>query len=305
MENEIELLVSQIEQKSPLQAKNVQKYVTAMYDIEREKLIRRIRYFLEQGYNYETITESYLSFCAYFTEERLYFVQNGTYRYSTYEEAAALYENSEYMKNYMIGLSLAIYLWGIQREGMRFFREKCQQDMHKGGQYLEVGPGHGEYLITAIENMSFDHYTAVDISMTAAQLTQSFIKFALRDKQDMLNKVTVEHKDFFDFTSEEKFDGIVISEVLEHVENPKDFLVQVRKLSKKDTFIYLSTAINSPFPDHLYHFRNKEEVYSLFEETGLQVVDEVSSTIDGISLEKAINKKYDIMVGFILSIKDN
>ena len=166
---------------------------------------------------------------------------------------------------------------------------------------MEVGPGHGEYLVTAIENMAFDRYLAVDISLTAAEMTKSFVEFALHGKQELLDKVSIEHKDFFEFTSAEKFDGIVISEVLEHVENPKDFLVQVKKLSKKDTFIYLSTAINSPYPDHLYHFHNKEEVYALFEEAGLRVVDEVEATIDGISLEKAIRKKYDIMVGFILA----
>lgn len=301
MEKEINLLVNQIESKSPLQKKNIQKYVEAMNSAEREKLVRRIRYFLEQGYTYEAMTESYLKFCTYFTEERLYFVENGTYRYSSYEEASDLYKNQEYMNNYMIGLALSIYLWRIQRDGMRFFKDKCQKDTHRGGSYLEVGPGHGEYLVTAIENMSFDQYLAVDISLTAAQLTQSFLEFALRGQQNLLNKVRVEHKDFFEFTSEEKFDGIVISEVLEHVENPKDFLIQVKKLSKKDTFIYLSTAINSPYPDHLYHFHNKEEVYSLFKETGLRVLNEIESTIDGITLEKAIKKKYDIMVGFILS----
>ncbi|MCI8378543.1 MAG: class I SAM-dependent methyltransferase [Lachnospiraceae bacterium] len=301
MEKEIELLITKIAEKSPMQEKNVQKYAAAMDGLEKEKLSRRIRYFLERGSTYETMAEGYLKFCEYFTEERFYFLENGTYRYHTYEEASVLYNDEEYMNNYMTGLAFAIYLWGIQRDGMRFFRKKCEEDIHSGGRYLEVGPGHGEYLVTAVENMGFDHYLAVDISQTAAKLTHSFVEFALRDRQNLLDKVDVEHKDFFDFTTEEKFDAIVISEVLEHVENPKDFLVQVRKLSKKDTFIYLSTAINSPYPDHLYLFHNKEEVYEMFKETGLKVVDEVVSTIDGISMEKAIRKKYDIMVGFILA----
>lgn len=301
MEKEIELLITKIAEKSPTQEKNVQKYVKAMYKQEREKLVRRIHYFLEQGHTYETMAEGYIKFCEYFSEERFYFMENGTYRYSTYEEASVLYNDEEYMNNYMTGLAFAIYLWGIQRDGMRFFRKKCQEDVHKGGKYLEVGPGHGEYLVTAIENMGFDHYLAVDISKTAAEITKGFVDFALKERPDMLGKVDVIHKDFFDFTMEEKFDAVVISEVLEHVENPKDFLVQVRKLSKKDTFIYLSTAINSPYPDHLYLFHNKDEIYALFEETGLKVVDEVVSTIDGVTMEKAVKKKYDIMAGFILA----
>lgn len=300
MEREIKLLITKIAEKSPTQEKNVQKYVQAMHENEREKLIRRIHYFLEMGHTYETMAEGYLKFCEYFSEERFYFLENGTYRYSTFEEASVLYNDEEYMNNYMIGLAFAIYFWGIQRDGMRFFRKKCQEDVHKGGRYLEVGPGHGEYLVTAIENMGLDHYLAVDISKTAAELTQRFVEFALKEQPELLGRVDVKCMDFFDFTAEEKFDAIVISEVLEHVENPKDFLVQVRNLSKNDTFIYLSTAINSPYPDHLHLFHNKEEIYEMFGQTGLKVVDEVVSTIDGISMEKAIRKKYDIMVGFIL-----
>ena len=242
MEKEIELLITKIAEKSPMQEKNVQKYAAAMDGLEKEKLSRRIRYFLERGSTYETMAEGYLKFCEYFTEERFYFLENGTYRYHTYEEASVLYNDEEYMNNYMTGLAFAIYLWAIQRDGMRFFRKKCEEDIHSGGRYLEVGPGHGEYLVTAVENMGFDHYLAVDISQTAAKLTHSFVEF-----------------------------------------------------------IYLSTAINSPYPDHLYLFHNKEEVYEMFKETGLKVVDEVVSTIDGISMEKAIRKKYDIMVGFILA----
>ena len=47
MEREIGLLVKEIEKRSSLQKKNIQKYVEAMDGSERAKLIRRISYFLE------------------------------------------------------------------------------------------------------------------------------------------------------------------------------------------------------------------------------------------------------------------
>lgn len=293
-------LMSRIREKSSLQARNVQKYLDEMNSTEKEKLSRRIHYFLETGEDYDSLAEGYLNFCFYFMEERKYFVEHGSYRYSTYKEAEGLYKDAAYMKNYMIGLSLAVYLWSIQRESMRFFVDKCQKDSHTGGKYLEVGPGHGEYLVTAVENMSFDHYLAVDISRTAAEMTKEFVRYALRNNAEAMEKVSVLHKDFFSI-KEEKFDGIVISEVLEHVENPKDFLLQTGRLAKPDTFIYLSTAVNSPFPDHLYHFRSKEEVHCLLKETGFKIVDEIISTAEGISMEKAVKKGYDITLGFILS----
>lgn len=302
MENVIQHLMDQIGIKSPLQIRNVQKYVDEMWPVERENFQRRIQYLLHEGETYETIADGYLQFCLYFMEERKYFMRMGTYRHSTFDEIAYLYNDEKYMKNYMLGLSLAIYLWKIQRDNMRFFRGKCQADKHQGGKYLEVGPGHGEYLVTAVENMSFDNYVAVDISKTAVNMTKSYLDFALKEKQDKLKRVCVENKDFLDFSQKEKFDAIVVSEVIEHVENPKKFLIQIRKLAKEDTYIYVSTAINSPFPDHLYHFHNKGEVYSLIEEAGLKVVDEMFSSADGVEMEKAVKKNYDITVGFILTI---
>lgn len=302
MINHIQLFLNQVVERSPLQFKSIQNYIDDMGALDRQKLERRIQYFLSQGETYETIADGYLEYCFYFMEERKYFIRNGTYRYTTAKEAAHLYENREYARKCMIGLSMAVYLWKMQRDNMHFFIERCQMDNHQGGTYLEVGSGHGEYLVTAVENTSFDSYYAIDISYVAAEMTKTFCEFALQEKEDRLKIIKVENKDFFDLPYEEKFDAIVMSEVIEHVENPNDFLMQIKKLAKKDTFIYLSTAINSPFPDHLYHFHNKHEVYSLIEEAGLKIVDETFSTAAGITLEKAVKKIYDITVCFVLSI---
>lgn len=290
-----------IQDKSPLQARNIDKYLGEMDVIEKEKLNRRLEYLVFSGETIESIVTSYLSFCEYFMIERKYFVENGSYRYSSYEEAAVLYNDTEYMKNYMIGLPLGLYLWRMQRDSMRFFREKCKLDKHTSGKYLEVGPGHGEYLVTAIENMNFDEYYAIDISQSSVEMTKGFVSYVYGTKPEIFGKINIERKDFFELENK-IYDAIVISEVLEHVENPYDFLCKIKELSNKDTFIYLSTAINSPFPDHLYHFHNREEVCKMIQDSGLKIVDEVMSTAEGITLDRAIKKNYDITIGFILKI---
>lgn len=292
----IDDLLYSIGEKEPLQKKKIMQYMQAMGQDEREKLIRRVQFFMSQGETIDSISNAYLAFCNYFVEERIHFVRTGTYRYHSVEETKPLYENPDYMHNYMIGLCMGIYMWQIQRDNMRFFIEACKEDTHIAGRYLEVGPGHGEYFVSAMENTDFDEYIGVDVSATAAEMTKKFAEYAVGSRKNY----DIFHKNFFDYSSEEKFQGIVMGEVLEHVDNPLQFLKKIYELADENAFIFLSTAINSPYPDHVYHFHNMGEIYELFNQSNLQVKTEICTTIEGISLERAIEKKFDIVVGFVL-----
>ena len=285
----------------PLQRKKAESYFQAMSQEEKTKLVRRISFFLLEEETIKSLAESYIAFCDYFVNERYHFAKTGTYRYHSLEETQTLYEDHDYMHNCMIGLCLASYMWQIQRDIMRFFVEACKQAEQRNGRYLEIGVGHGEYFVSAIENMEFDQYIGVDISMTSVKMTEKYADYVIGEKKDF----TVLHKDFFDYNSDETFQGIVMGEVLEHVEEPLKFLKKIHELADKDAFIFLSTAINSPYPDHIYHFHNVEEIYELFRQSHLRVKKEICTTAEGISLERAAKKKYDIMVGFILEKESN
>lgn len=300
--NYIRQFLHSVSLASDLQGQHVQGYYDSMDDDDRVALEKRIAYLCEiEGNSISNLTDSYMAWCGYFTEERKYFVRHGgEYRNHSFAEIDAAYKDPEYMKNYMIGLSLSAYLWDIQRQNLKFFKRYCAIDKHKGGKYLEIGPGHGEYLSTAVENTNFDYYLGVDISDSAAKQTKSFLSYQYKEKPEILRKIEVRNQDFFDMDENDKYDAIVISQVIEHVEDPKSFLHKVLKLAKTGALIYVSTAINSPFPDHIYHFHNSEEVRRIVRECGLDIVSEFQSTADGMSLERAIKKNYDIVIGFIL-----
>lgn len=89
-----------------------------------------------------------------------------------------------------------------------------------------------------------------------------------------------------------------MGEVLEHVENPHDFIGKMRELLADDGYAFLTTAINAPQPDHIYLFRNLEEVTRLFE--GFTIVDQVVTNTNNYPLEKAIKKKAPLVAGFVL-----
>jgi 2-polyprenyl-3-methyl-5-hydroxy-6-metoxy-1,4-benzoquinol methylase len=295
-ENILDSFFETITKKDIFQKKKMDSYIHSMTLDEKEKLARRLKFFLINGETVDSLAEAYLAFCNYFAEERMHFVRTGAYRYHSSEETLPLYNNSQYMHNYMIGLGLSVYMWKIQRDNMRFFLKECRECACNGGRYLEVGPGHGEYFVSAMENTNFDSYIGVDISETAAMITRNFLGYAAEEKK----KFDILHKDFFDFKAEECFQGIVLGEILEHVENPLAFLKKVYELADENAFIFLSTAINSPYPDHIYHFHNAEDIYMLFDQANLRVKKEMYTTAEGISLEKAAKKNFDIVAGFIL-----
>lgn len=302
----ISSFLDEVSRLSEIQSNHVDGYLSSMNHEEREALERRIEYLHRiENNSYLQIAECYLAWCTYFIEERKYFVtHNEQYRNHTYADIDTLYHDKDYMKNYMVGLSISAYLWNIQRKNLEFFKECCIKDNHVGGKYLEVGPGHGEYLSIALENTDFDAYIGIDISQSAVEQTSKFLNYYYRDKQDLLKRIDVRCEDFFNFEEKDKFDAIVISQVIEHVENPGDFLKKIRKLANKDALIYVSTAINSPLPDHIYHFHDSEEVRNMIRDSGggLEIIDEFQSTSDGISLDKAVRKKYDIVIGFVLKL---
>lgn len=298
----ISYFLDEVSGLSEIQSNHIDEYLSAMSGEEKEALERRIEYLHKiENNSFNEIAGCYLAWCTYFVEERKYFVTHDEqYRNHTYAEIDASYHDGNYMKNYMIGLSISAYLWNIQRKNLEFFKGYCIKDRHTGGKYLEVGPGHGEYLSVAMENTNFDSYVGIDISPSATEQTRKFLNYYYKDNDDLLNRLEVKCEDFFDFKDNEKMDAIVISQVIEHVENPSEFLRKARRLAEQNALVYVSTAINSPFPDHIYHFHNSEEVRKLIRDSGFEIVDEFQSTSDGVSLDKAIRKKYDIVIGFIL-----
>lgn len=102
-----------ISRKDIFQEKKAENYMDSMSLEEKERLARRIQFFLTKGETVDSLAEAYHSFCDYFTEERMNFVRTGTYRYQTMEETMPLYQDPKYMRNCMIGLGLSVYMWKI------------------------------------------------------------------------------------------------------------------------------------------------------------------------------------------------
>lgn len=293
-------LISTISKKNMLQGKYLEKALNNLTSLESFGVENLINFYLLEEHSLLEQAEAYLTFVEDTMEEQKYFIENGSYRYTTFEEVANdVYYNKEYMTKYMIGLALSNYLWSNHLEILRWHAEKIK--FLSGSKYLEIGPGHGEYFVQAIKNSNFKKYTAVDISETSVNITKKFTEYSLKKQ---VKDYQVICRDFFTFTSEDKYDAIVMGEVLEHVEEPRAFLNKILELSHKDTFVYITTVINAPARDHIYLFKTIEDVLEMVREANFKVVDYITPTGNSMPLEKAIKRKAPINIALVLQKLD-
>jgi 2-polyprenyl-3-methyl-5-hydroxy-6-metoxy-1,4-benzoquinol methylase len=287
-----------VEQKNILHAKFLKTSLSDITDKEIIKFESLLRFYMQMGNDtLEQIVDKYLHKISFIMEEQLYFFQHNKYRFSTYSEVENYYKDPAYMDSYTIGLGLSTYLWRVHREVMRFFVKYLTMSNITNGWYFEIGPGHGEYFATAMQETNFEQYTAIDISKTSVELTQRYINYSI---ENIAKKYTVIHDDFFNYHNDKLFDAVVMGEVLEHVENPAAFLKKIHQIAADNAHIFITTAINAPMPDHIYLFNNLNEVIELFKKENFDVIDYIAVNTNNVPIDKAEKRKIPIVCGFIL-----
>ncbi|MDC0407654.1 class I SAM-dependent methyltransferase, partial [Candidatus Thioglobus sp.] len=102
------------------------------------------------------------------------------------------------------------------------------------------------------------------------------------------------NKDMLDLNMDSEFDFIVMGEVLEHVEDPESLLVKISKLLSKNGRAFLSTCVNCPAIDHVYHFHTVDEIRSMFKNCGLVIESEKILPVEEAPMAEIINQKITI-----------
>lgn len=289
-------LISVISENNMFQAKALNGFAEQLSREEKDALAALLELYAGQGDTVEHLAECYLRFIQDIMEEQLYFIKNRRYRYSSGEEVNSFfYQNPDYMEYYMKGLAVSIYLMEAHRRCREWFCQKTA-GLGRGDQWLDVGVGHGEYFQLAVSHTDYQHYLGIDISPTCVQLCREMTE---RRVPQSSKNFEVRVQDFFQYGGP-VCDAVILGEILEHVESPRAFLRKVHEITHGGSFIYVVTAVNCPQKDHIYLFRNVEEIEEMYREAGFGICDRLICPTNGYTIEKAVKKQTAIITAHVL-----
>jgi 2-polyprenyl-3-methyl-5-hydroxy-6-metoxy-1,4-benzoquinol methylase len=277
-------IINLVSKTNPLQKKKIISFISGQdktYFDFAEDLSRTILYdFLTSEAEQIDAAAAYNKMCMDFLKEQIRFKKTGVYRIDDASIAnEEVYSDPKVMRYYMVGLLISYMFWPNHYELYQFFIKHLPKNSTKS--YLEVGVGHGLFSSTMLKTFENIKATCVDISETSIKTAKEVLK------SFHVNTINVDYilGDFFNVSIDQKFDFIIMGEVLEHVNDASGFMRRAKTFLNPHGRIYMSTAANSPALDHVYHFKNEQEIRDLLDETGFAIEYELVLPADDIPKE--------------------
>ena len=296
----IDELVDEVKVRSPRHAKKLDETL----DMNDENYTRKANVFLEkydrllsdQGLDMNYAIDCYFEMVNMVLFEHKEFLHTENYRYSSFDEVRELvYDNVPYMKRYMNGLILSQFLWLHHYKMVEFQSNELPYYKGKVNSYLEIGGGHGLFLSSAHEILGEKvHFTCVDLSASSLEMCKNF------NSDIVVNYVK---SDINDFETKEKFDFISMGEVLEHVEEPTMLMAKLWDLVSDDGTVFITVPTNAPVIDHIYLFRNAQEIIDICEKVGFEVIKDMSFYAEDVDAKRADKMKVAMMYACYLKKK--
>jgi 2-polyprenyl-3-methyl-5-hydroxy-6-metoxy-1,4-benzoquinol methylase len=226
--------------------------------------------------------------------EEVFFRRSGKYRLKTFAEAnEQVYSNEYFMSRYMNGLFVSDALWLNHASAMNDFAKVYLPITSQGGLHLEIGPGHGMLLHLALRFGRFRACSAWDVSATSVAHVRQVLEVL-----DISDRVDLQLRDLYSpkavLENRGRFDTIVLSEVLEHLEQPRAALEIIRELLTETGTVWINVPANGPAPDHLFLLRTPREAEDIVRAAGLTIVRNVLFPVAGASLDRAIRQELPI-----------
>lgn len=240
----------------------------------------------------DTALHNYRWTCRMMLDEEYHFRRTGRYRHTSFEQVRSeVYDDAGFMARYTDGLLLSQLLWSNHTRSLHAYRTTFLAGLDPDAELLEVGPGHGLLIGLAAERQR-GAVTGWDISATSLAMTAR----ALRAMG--APPVRLEHRDVLDAPPRQRFDAVVASELLEHLERPDQALGRLRAVTRPGGRLFLNVPVNSPAPDHITLWRAPEQIHDLVRAAGLRIEHAWSFPMTGKTTEQA--RKDDLTMSCVI-----
>lgn len=229
--------------------------------------------------------------CNALLKEDLYFRRKGRYRLSTFAEALQeVYSRPEFMDRYLRGLLLSQALWTNQAAAFDFYVERFLGQLKPQSDLLEIGPGHGLLLHFAAASPRVKSLTGWDVSDSSLAMTRHTLQAIGVPRAPHLVATNILET----LTMSARFDAVVMSEVLEHLDQPQAALDGVLRLLRPGGLAYFNVPVYSPAPDHIYYWEGPAAVEEMVRQCGFDIVESTAAPTTGYDLERALRRKVTV-----------
>ena len=269
-------LVSRFEEmmskKAPYMASTVNKGRITFGETWEERFDETLQHLFNDQVLMENAIEGYIRFALEATKLQKRFEKERQYIPKSYQEAAeSVYHNESYMLNlYLPGILLSHYLWPHHYRQLCYFHDKFVPRVFASvdKSFCDVGVGSGFYSRQLLSASSESIGAAFDISKYAQSFAiQQVAAFGL------LNRWHCKLQDVLTQMPEETWPVLMSVEVLEHLEDPVSFLHQLRKMLRKGGVGFITVALTAPNEDHIYLYKEAEDVLAQLLTVGFEVID--------------------------------
>ena len=205
--------------------------------------------------------------------------KNGKYLYSSFKEV----EREVFKKkkpgevegvDYIWGLYFTEIFWVTHHRLFNFFIEEFANKVLSKGTCLDAPVGSGIFLSNFLSINKDWKGIGVDLSDTAIDFAKQLFEI-----NGQLNQIKLIKEDINKYKSGVNFDRIICAEFLEHVENPVAVLKKIKSLLADGGKVFLTTVAWAAAIDHIYLYRNADEIRSHIAQSGLIIEKELIQNI--------------------------
>ncbi|MGP1629343.1 MAG: class I SAM-dependent methyltransferase [Giesbergeria sp.] len=211
--------------------------------------------------------KGYATFAMHSMRLQVAFERDLEYKVKTYEQAASeVYFNERHMMDeYLPGLFLSHFLWPHHYRQLQFFNSAFVQQMRVSGanSFMEIGIGTGLYSSFLLRKLPGICGIGLDISPHSKKFAEIQM-----ESLGLGHRYQVELRDVTAEPVESKNHWLVCVEVLEHLDDPVNFLRGLRRNMAPGGRAFITAALNSAHADHIYLYRRPDEVLAQLLEVG-------------------------------------